>query len=94
MGAGPTGLLLAAEPQRRMSVESAPDGDLVDAAIAISVDDDGRGVRLDEPAAAEPGIGGLTLLVVCRDGHLGHRADHDHVTAPAGFQSQLVAPAG
>jgi hypothetical protein len=46
-----------------------------------------------EPSAAERlGIGEATLLVVRPDGHVGLRADRDHVAALASYQSLLATP--
>jgi hypothetical protein len=41
-------------------------------------------------AAAQLGVGAATLLVVRPDGHVGLRADRDHVEALAAYQSLLV----
>lgn len=48
-----------------------------------------------EPSAAERlGVGDATLLVVRPDGHVGVRADRDHVAALAAYQALLTAPRG
>jgi hypothetical protein len=42
------------------------------------------------PQAAERlGVDAVTLLVVRPDGHVGLRADHDHVAAVAAYQKLL-----
>ena len=41
-------------------------------------------------AAAQLGIGEMALLIVRPDGHVGLRADRDHLSALAAYQSLLA----
>jgi hypothetical protein len=54
---------------------------LVEAAIVLAArsDDQTSYARLEAAAADQLGIGGVTLLVIRPDGHVGLRADRNHI---------------
>jgi 2-polyprenyl-6-methoxyphenol hydroxylase-like FAD-dependent oxidoreductase len=66
---------------------------LVEATVVLAARPDGHDTwgRLEPSAAERLGTDAVTLLLVRPDGHVGLRADRDHVTALAAYQS-LLAP--
>ena len=69
---------------------SAP---IVEETVVLTTQADNRTLWAQiAPAAADQlGIGGITLLVIRPDGHVGLRADHDHVQALAAYQALLMS---
>jgi hypothetical protein len=47
--------------------------------------------RLTPAAADQLGFQEMTLLVIRPDGHVGLRADHDHIEALAAYLARLVS---
>jgi hypothetical protein len=78
--------------QLERSVRAAPAAALAEATIVLAAGPDrpDAWARLDANAADRLGIAGVTLLLVRPDGHVGLRADHDHLEALAAYQA-LVA---
>ena len=66
---------------------------LIEASIVLTArTDDGQlCARLTPTAADQLGIGKITLLVIRPDGHIGLRADRDHLEALAAYQARLVS---
>jgi 2-polyprenyl-6-methoxyphenol hydroxylase-like FAD-dependent oxidoreductase len=58
---------------------------------ARSSDDTNLCARIAPANSDQLGIGEVTLLVVRPDGHVGLRADHDHLQALAAYQALLVS---
>ena len=57
--------------------------------LATRPGDGAPGARLASEAAGQLGIGEITLLVIRPDGHVGLRADRDHVEALAAYDTLL-----
>lgn len=72
-------------------VRAAGDASLVEATVVLTTrgDDSQPHARLEPAAAAQLGVDEVTLLVIRPDGHVGLRADRDHVAALAAYQSLL-----
>jgi 2-polyprenyl-6-methoxyphenol hydroxylase-like FAD-dependent oxidoreductase len=75
------------------SIRDRSDGALVEATTVLTTRSDDRHAwaRLAPAAADQLGIGGASLLVVRPDGHVGLRADRDHLAALAAYQSLLAS---
>lgn len=66
---------------------------LIEAALMLTVgEDDPNAYASLAPAAADQlGIDRITLLVIRPDGHVGLRADYDHLEALAAYQARLLS---
>ena len=75
------------------SIRARSDGALIETTIGLTTRSGNRHpwVRLAPAAADQLGVGEVSLLVVRPDGHVGLRADRDHLGALAAYQS-LLAP--
>ncbi len=95
--AGHTALVIgsaAVQGERHSQLEKAVragSADAIEATVALCVEPDDRNgcPRLALGAAQQLGIDELTLLIIRPDGHIGLRADHNHVEALAAYQSLL-----
>ena len=59
--------------------------------LSARSDDQNPYARLMPAAADQLGIGETTLLVIRPDGHVGLRADYNHIEALAAYHAQLVS---
>ncbi len=75
------------------SIRARSDGALIETTIGLTTRSGNRHPwgRLAPAAADQLGVGEVSLLVVRPDGHVGLRADRDHLGALAAYQS-LLAP--
>ncbi len=66
---------------------------VIEKAIVLSARSDSQNLysRLAPAAADQLGIGEITLLVIRPDGHVGLRADRDHLEALAAYQAPLMS---
>jgi hypothetical protein len=66
---------------------------LIKATIVLTArsDDQNSDARLTPAAADQLGIGGITLLVIRPDGHVGLRADRNHIEALMAYHALLVS---
>jgi len=66
---------------------------LITATIVLMAcsDDQNSYARLAPAAADQLGIGGITLLVIRPDGHVGLRADRNHIEALMAYHALLVS---
>ena len=66
---------------------------LIEATIVLTArsDDHNSYARLAPAAADQLGIGGITLLVMRPDGHVGLRADRNHIEALMTYHALLVS---
>jgi hypothetical protein len=74
-----------------LRARSAPS--VIDATVVLTARADSRDLcaRIAPAAADQLGVGEITLLVVRPDGHVGLRADRDHLEALAAYQALLVS---
>jgi hypothetical protein len=65
----------------------------IEAAIVLTAraDEQSSYARLAPAAADQLGIGGITLLVIRPDGHVGLRADRNHIEALMAYHALLVS---
>jgi hypothetical protein len=65
----------------------------IEATIVLTArsDDQNSYARLTPAAADQLGIGGITLLVIRPDGHVGLRADRNHIEALMAYHALLVS---
>lgn len=98
--AGHTALLVAGSSARDDdlaqlggSLRARSDGSLIEATILLTTqfNDRHRWARLAPAAADQLGVGNISLLVVRPDGHVGLRADRNHLAALAAYQSLLAS---
>jgi hypothetical protein len=61
--------------------------------VATKPDGDEGWARIAPDEARRLGVGGVALLLVRPDGHVGLRADHDHVTGLSAYCSLLASGA-
>jgi hypothetical protein len=80
------------------SIRARSDAAIIEANVMLTAwhnDDDGydepRCARLAPAAAERLGIEAITLLIIRPDGHVGLRADRDHLKALAAYQARLVS---
>ena len=59
--------------------------------LTARIDGEHRCARLAPAAAEQLGIDEITLLIIRPDGHVGLRADRDHLEALAAYQARLVS---
>jgi 2-polyprenyl-6-methoxyphenol hydroxylase-like FAD-dependent oxidoreductase len=73
------------------AVRAASDATLIETTVALTArsDDPQPHARLASAAAEQLGVGEVTMLVIRPDGHVGLRADRDHVEALAAYQARL-----
>lgn len=73
------------------SIRARTDGPLIEAALVLTTGsgDQDAWARLAPAAADQLGIGEITLLIVRPDGHVGLRADRDHLDDLAAYHSLL-----
>jgi hypothetical protein len=66
---------------------------LIEATIVLTArsDDQDSCARLAPAAADQLGIDGITLLVIRPDGHVGLRADRNHIEALMAYHALLVS---
>ena len=66
---------------------------LIGATIVLTArsDEQNSYARLAPAAADQLGIGGITLLVIRPDGHVGLRADRNHIEALMAYHALLVS---
>jgi 2-polyprenyl-6-methoxyphenol hydroxylase-like FAD-dependent oxidoreductase len=66
---------------------------LVEASVVVTAGADGEksSARLAPEAAERLGVDGITLLVIRPDGHVGLRADRNHLAALAAYEKLLVS---
>ncbi|MGH7242001.1 MAG: FAD-dependent oxidoreductase [Phycisphaerales bacterium] len=76
--------------QLRSSIESRPGRPIVDAVFIATARPETKHPRITAKTADQFGVSDITLLVVRPDGHVGLRADRDHVKALAAYQSLLT----
>jgi len=74
-------------------IESHRDSSLIEEVLVItsSADVGSAGLQFPPDASDLLGASDTTLLVVRPDGHIGLRADHDHLDALTAYQARLVA---
>jgi 2-polyprenyl-6-methoxyphenol hydroxylase-like FAD-dependent oxidoreductase len=99
--AGHTALLIGGGASRQadlMGVHSAilarTDLPVLEATVALAPTDGGGEGHLEAAALKTLGVGGLTLLVIRPDGHVGLRADGAHLEALRAYGALLGARAG
>src|SRR6185369_6862859 len=75
------------------SLRAWSDGALIEATIVLTARSGNRHTWASLPSAAadQLGIGGVSLLVVRPDGHIGLRADRDHLDVLAAYHSLLAS---
>jgi 2-polyprenyl-6-methoxyphenol hydroxylase-like FAD-dependent oxidoreductase len=75
------------------SLRARGDAPVIEATVVLTArpDDQNPCARLAPAAADQLGIGGVTLLVIRPDGHVGLRADRDHLKALAAYHALLVS---
>jgi 2-polyprenyl-6-methoxyphenol hydroxylase-like FAD-dependent oxidoreductase len=75
------------------SMRTRSSASVIEATIVITArsDDQSPFARLAPAAADQLGVGEVTLLVIRPDGHVGLRADCDHLKALAAYDALLVA---
>jgi hypothetical protein len=75
------------------SIRARSDGALIEATIVLTTRSGDRHAwaRLAPAAGDQLGIGEVSLLVVRPDGHIGLRADRDHLEAVAAYHSLLAS---
>lgn len=97
--AGHTALLIGAQTvsgeelqQLQRTLQPHNGASIVEATFVLKVGRDDRPswASLAPAAAARLGVAGLTLLVIRPDGHVGLRADGDHVAAMSAYQGLLA----
>jgi hypothetical protein len=59
--------------------------------LTARADDQNSYARLAPAAADQLGISGITLLVIRPDGHVGLRADRNHIEALMAYHALLVS---
>ena len=66
---------------------------VIEASVVVTAgpDEQKSSARLAPAAAEQLGVGGITLLVIRPDGHVGLRADRDHLKALAAYEKLLVS---
>jgi 2-polyprenyl-6-methoxyphenol hydroxylase-like FAD-dependent oxidoreductase len=98
--AGHTALLIggSSEPGEGLarldtSIRARSDSFVIEETFVLTTRSDGQNpyARLTPAAADKLGIGEITLLVIRPDGHVGLRADRDHIEALAAYQALLVS---
>jgi hypothetical protein len=75
------------------SIRARGGANIFEATVVLTArpDDQNPCARLSPAAADQLGIGEITLLVIRPDGHIGLRADRDHLDALAAYHAQLVS---
>ena len=75
------------------SIRARNGASVIEATIVLTTrsDDQNPCARLAPAAADQLGIGEVTLLVIRPDGHVGLRADRDHLEALAAYHALLVS---
>lgn len=75
------------------SIRGRSGASVIEATIVLAVrsDEEHRCARIPQAAAEHLGIDGITLLVIRPDGHVGLRADRDHLEALAAYQARLMS---
>jgi hypothetical protein len=74
-------------------LEAHADGTIIERMLSLSANADASesDPRLDADTAERLGIAGSVLLVVRADGHIGLRAERDHVAAMSAYLERLRA---
>ena len=75
------------------SIRARSHASVIEATFVLTARPDGQSpyARLTPAAAGQLGIGEITLLVIRPDGHVGLRADRDHIEALASYHALLVS---
>ena len=75
------------------SIQARSGASVIEATVVLTArsDDQNPYARLTPAAAEQLGIGEITLLVIRPDGHVGLRADRDHIEALAAYHALLVS---
>ena len=98
--AGHTALLIGglSEPGEGLarldnSIRARSDASVIEATFVLTTRPDGQNpyAQLTPAAADQLGIGEITLLVIRPDGHVGLRADRDHIAALAVYHALLLS---